>query len=481
MTLVASIKSVNTAVAKDEKPDLTIAMKEGRDQNFRLLVHKYMVKTGKKVELIIYPKDESQNTRVYTELLSGRGPDLIQGTDFAYWTLAECGALVDIAELMENDPDININDFFQNIVDPFKDEEGHLYIMPCSFLFLFVIVNHELFEKVGMSIPEEWTYESFLQTCIKYTELSEKPLNTAALNGNGDIYILRETERELVSAIDFRNKTSYLNELDNTVFECLAGLSNISKISDSYYNISPYLFFSVYMQLDNYKYFKYIIENNDCEVRNLPRSKYREGEYLFEPIYSMSINKAGNVDEAWQFLKYLLSEEVQTGTIDSYSPGDNLIWNPVNKKAAEKRIELIRKQAYEHAEYAKKGRGSFLYDTKHSPDKFMKQVDRCIELYISLRDALTTPIISDDTLKESLVFAIKQETGKNFNVTKLRNELSRIVDVYMSEEGGDLQSGYTNIYIIFSVTIGISVFTVLFSTLKRKKVKHAPSGVEKGE
>jgi ABC-type Fe3+ transport system substrate-binding protein len=52
---------------------------------------------------------------------------------------------------------------------------------------------------------------------------------------------------------------------------------------------------------------------------------------------------------AWQFLKFLLSDEIQFGDGSS----DYYIENPVNKRAADMRFEQLREQVLEQAEIIK--------------------------------------------------------------------------------------------------------------------------------
>jgi hypothetical protein len=165
-------------------------------------------------------------------------------------------------------------------------------------------------------------------------------------------------------------------------------------------------------------------------------------------------------------MKFMLSDEIQTGDMSDLYP----IENPVNQRAAEKRMALIREQTESISEEVKAGNRIII--SKHDPDDYMNQIDRYLDIYTRLRDALTTPIIGDPVLKDSILSAIENMSGRAFNADEVRAELTRIVDVYMSEEGGDIQSGYKVIYITAAVAaIGGAAVGIVVTVRKHKKAK----------
>jgi hypothetical protein len=208
-------------------------------------------------------------------------------------------------------------------------------------------------------------------------------------------------------------------------------------------------------------------------VRNYPRSEYRAGEYLFVPTWAFCINKAGNTEEAWQFLKFLLSDEVQSGTIQT----GYLFVNPVNKNAVEMRIAMIRKDAATQIDNM--GYGSA--DAKTAAMDFVTgYMNRYLEEYTKTRDALTTPVLTDPILEKSLLSAIDNMAAQKSDTSEIRAELTRIIDTYMNETGGDIRSGYKVIYIIVTaVAVGGAAATTVIAARKRKKARIQAAGVPK--
>jgi len=477
--LLSTVFVCNAAVAdtKDSEPDLTIAMKNGvyasDDTLFINLVHQYEKETGKKVEVTFYPRDEEVNTKMNIELLAGAGQDLIQGTDLPFWALAQRGVFANYSELIANDPDVDISDFYGNIINPLKDSDGNLYIMPCSFSFDIIMPNTALLEKVGLSVPEDWTLQSLIDSCVAYTALKEKPSDTYAMSWWGKDYFSEISADELITAVDFNKEIADFTNLDTGVIDYLMTLPKVSNGTlFNPYDISSYAYFmmdiglSPLMRGDTLTLF----ENDQYEARNLPRSTYKKGEYLFTPQLAFCINNAGRTEEAWLFMKFMLSNNVQTGNLNV----DYAITNPVNKAAAEARITLIRNQVSELVEKLKNGQQIETRYTrsKHSPEDYVNQISRYVSVYTDLRDALTTPIISDNVLKDSLLSSVEQMRAENYNAAKVRNELTRIVDVYMSETGGDIRSGYTVIYIALAVVaVGGATAGILVVVRIHKRAK----------
>jgi len=481
LVLLSSILNVGSSATDTtiKKPDLTIALKTQlnykssyiNDPNdaFRDLVRQYEQKTGKTVQVTFYSSEDDLNTKMNVELLSG-GPDLISGTDISYWSLARRGAFADIAELIENDPDIDMDDFFPNIIDPFKDEEGRLFIMPCSYWYQFVMINNTLMDKMGLKAPDEWTMHNVMEICAQFNASDGIPADTDSFF---DDSIYTSASDELMASIDFIKNTSYINALDDTVLKYLYEVPSVSYytywgsgLTNSNATLSHNLFLALTMDLLSLHDSAMVFSAAESyEVRNYPRSEYRAGEYLFDPSWAFCINNGGNTEDAWQFLKFLLSDKVQSGTIQS----GYLFNNPVNKNAVEKRMDRLKLAAddlIESTEFKTEA------DKAAATDYVTNYMNRYFEAYTKTRDALTTPVLTDPILEKSLLSAIENMAGKNADLTEIRAEITRIIDVYMSETGGDIQSGYIVIYIAAAVLVfGGGAAGIVVAVRKRKKAK----------
>jgi len=479
LVLLLPILAVGSAtdMAKKE-PDLTIALKPVlyatslsiKDTNgaFKELVRQYEEKTGKTVEVTFYSSDEDVNSKLNIELLAG-GPDLISGTAIPFWSLGRRGALADIAELIENDPDVDMDDFSANIIDPFKDNEGRLFIMPCSFRYQYVMINNTLMDKMGLKAPQEWTMQNLMESITQFRHSDSKPADTISeFDAHRYIYALYE----LMVSIDFAKNTSHFNELDDTIFDYIIEVppqtveySWDSLLTSSNETLSHYLYRPWVMNLSSLSESACLFSSAESyEVRNYPRSKYRVGKYLYEPTWAFCINNAGNTEEAWQFLKFLLSDEVQSGKI----PSGYIFQNPVNINAVEKRTELIKQYTADDIESMK---FKSVDDKAAAIDFVTGYMNRYFEAYTKTRNALTTPIITDPILEKSLLSTIENMAAQDADLTEVRAELTRIVDVYMSEEGGDIRSGYTVIYIAAVAAACGAVAGIVAVVRRRKKAK----------
>ena len=70
--------------------------------------------------------------KLNTEIMSGRGPDILQIDIIPWYKYAETGYLLDMQTLMEQDPDFNGEDYRMNVINALKYKNG-LYVFPISF------------------------------------------------------------------------------------------------------------------------------------------------------------------------------------------------------------------------------------------------------------------------------------------------------------------------------------------------------------
>ncbi len=479
LLLLSSGALRRNAEAAEREPNLRIAMSAGQytsyDLEFQKLIAKYERESGKKVEVKVYDSPEELTTKLNIELFAGEGPDLFLGTDLALDTLVERGSVDNYLEWMERDPEISYDDFFPNIMDPLKSADGGLYLLPISFRFNFVIPVEKNFEKAEMKLPGKWTLEEVMADCVEFT--NKTPAGKYAMAW-GDEILPRAVQNELMAAMLDPNTDAVL-KLNDVVLEYLVKPSEISSNDmlgmNGLFDISPFLYMSQEMTLDSClsAISMILFENDGTDVRNFPRTESHEGEYFYTPMFSLCMNSAGRTEEAWKLMKFLLSEEVQTGKRnDQYGVLDQsgAISNPVNIAAAAERERIIREDMAEQAELKRNGQVPVgrLPQSKHPVDEWSNRINDYLASYERLRNALTTPVLSDAALKASALQFIDEQPD-NVRASKLKGELRRMVQVYRGETAGDLEQGYTTLYWIAGGAAAVGAAAAVVTVVRKRR------------
>ena len=94
--------------------------------------------------------DDSQEQAQYimkinTELMSGKGPDILAFDILPYYMYAESGTLEDLSLFMESDIYFDINEYLSNIIENTK-YKGRQYIVPLDFAFQFITFDKNRIE-----------------------------------------------------------------------------------------------------------------------------------------------------------------------------------------------------------------------------------------------------------------------------------------------------------------------------------------------
>lgn len=95
-------------------------------------------------------------TKLITETAAGKGPDVFWDTVQYFPQLVKQGVLTDIDPLAQKD-NYDLNQFYPQVVDAYK-YEGKLYGMPADFGIAGMIYNKDLFDKAGVTLPDETTW-----------------------------------------------------------------------------------------------------------------------------------------------------------------------------------------------------------------------------------------------------------------------------------------------------------------------------------
>ncbi|MFE5321520.1 ABC transporter substrate-binding protein [Paenibacillus sp. NPDC056579] len=283
---------------------------------------------GKSREALSMADVEKYVQSVTTQVISGKGSDLILMNNLPQNKFVTKKLLVNLNDLMARDSSFARNALYANILKASQDGDG-LYVMPLSLSLETVQGNTKLLKKANISVDKNnpWSWSQFKDVAKKlkqqgdsegYYNLIMSPLlydyiedNYVQLVGQGkpnfDSDLFRNMMKEIKSIYDEGLLSEGFTSDPNKAIFKMVGITN------------PMVALTMPSDFDYYQ---------------KPSASGKKEGVPFKTMDSFGINsKSGVQAEAWEFIKFLLSEEVQA------SP--DLFGLPINKVAADKKLNEV--------------------------------------------------------------------------------------------------------------------------------------------
>ncbi|MWV42567.1 extracellular solute-binding protein [Paenibacillus sp. HJL G12] len=307
-------------------------------------------KTHPDVDIVIKPYREAQElaenqmatamtqeefekyvSTVNTEMMSGKGPDILSMTGLPIGKYAEKDLLANSYDLMKDDSDFKKDHYFQNIWKA-SENDGKLLALPIDVKLNMMLVNNKLLQQAGVAVNQPWTWDDFVNVT---EQVKKKAGDDIYANGNSEpqsyLYQLaRENYSQLVDPV------KKLAHFDSPLFrkwvEQVESMYKNEILTKESVDIDHALF-SDRAILDPTSYIMF----DDHETLKSP-SVDKNNNHLSFYSTTFGINNNSPVkQEAWSFLKFLISDEMQE------SPEMNGM--PINKTSYNKKFDDLVEQA----------------------------------------------------------------------------------------------------------------------------------------
>jgi len=249
-----------------------------------------------------------------TELLSGKGADLIDlnVSGLPVGKYVDKQALVNLSELMKQDPTFDSNSYEMNILDGAK-MRGGLYTLPLRFFLDSLMGDAKAIQQSGVSFDDStWTWEEF-------TAVGKR----LAVSG-GHTYSMGNMPPERMLNILFAdNYALVVNEEQRPAsFDADAFVGLMDQVNTMY---AEKVVTDAEVEAGDYFFASTLITSPEDYFTG-PGMFYEQGKIYRKPLAvgqkaggtfmmhkELGMNRNSNVqDEAWDFMKFLLSEEIQT-------------------------------------------------------------------------------------------------------------------------------------------------------------------------
>ncbi len=258
-------------------------------------------------------------SQLNTRIMTGNAEDIIMtGSRIPVQKYIQMGALEDLSFYMENAPEINEDAYYMNLFEAVKRSDGHMYELPLMTGVRVMAFHQALADDCGEYLPEDMTkisYEDAMNYALKLmTNTSRKNTYLAISDGKGVVMgILNDRWQEFVNEktgeVHFDTEEYiHLLELARDMEE--KGCFDIAGLD--FYNMEYY--FAMTEDYDVQAAYYHLLNSVDSQsyYHVMPLSD-KEGNVALSGYMQFGINAASpNKDLAWEFLRYMLSDEVQT-------------------------------------------------------------------------------------------------------------------------------------------------------------------------
>ena len=354
-----------------------------------------------------------------TEIMAGKGPDVLVLDGMPVKTYIEKGILQDMSDIIKGD------NYFESILNAYKSEDGQLCAVPGRFLIPMIQAagaNHTAGESfdafierkdILAGIVPKNVIESFWYSCSASWQkedgtLDESKINdflTKLKNAYGEYDGGMDDETHMVMAEENSNMIEWRN-ISVTVsgFDLV---SKKSKVSVGLFGGGEYDF----LLAVNKK-----LENGDFDL--MPG----QAEHVFVPSMIMGISsKSTQPETAEQFVSYLFSEESQ-----SFSQGGGL---PVDKAAFKSTNDGHEYEGNSGDLVSVSGEDmDNLIDYKMEP-----RTEEEMKKLTDMAEVLTTPALGDEIIKEAVIEQGEKVLKGEISPQEATDAIMQKVNIYLAE------------------------------------------------
>lgn len=362
---------------------------------------------------IAHPSEKDYQTMFNTKLMSGEAEDIIFNSFLPITKYSDMGAFEDLTPYIEGTPEMNTENYYMNVLQSARNKNGKLYIIPYMarmdiMEFNADLVNenpevkNDLENKGTVGFADAVAFNKKMVDEIKNP--SKKDWENVYLSAESEIsFATRLIKDDSDKFLDMQGKTSHFNTSEYTdLLEYVKNLKTEGYFAPDdidYYSTKVYIAGMVDYELQAALF-------DTCRKGNGTYSyplADRKNNINLNPNSCLMINSGSEHKElAWEFVKYLLSEESQ---------GLPSMWGlPVNKKSFNKVTERIyknRKKAFPEA--------GELKEYQNSLDRWMEQVNSC------------------DVMDQALISLVEEENEKYFNGEQSAEETGKLIQRKMEQ------------------------------------------------
>ena len=369
-------------------------------------------------------------TKLTTEILSGKVPDILDTDGMPIAQYGGKGILMDLWQLIDQDPELSREDLMSEVFDAMSID-GKLYYITDTFSIQSAVGNSRLVgDEIGWTLADLLDAKSMLppEATIFGEGDTKAGMLEQCLYLNLDSFIDWQTMRcdfesqEFIDLLKFANSFPLefnWEDYDYSVYE-----SEFTRLKTGKQMLARAGIYG----LETYMYYCAMFENNATFV-GFPSATGKGNVFNVNGGLAIS-SSCEHMDLAWSFVREMLLEENQTS---------EYIWDfPTNRKVFDKMVEQWMTPRYwtdpETGEQVEQPMTSYWLDentTIEITHMTQEQYDGFMELYRSCKTVRG--------YNEKIAQIIREETEMYFNGQKPVEETARMIQsrvgLYLAEQG----------------------------------------------
>lgn len=403
-------------------------------------------------------------SKVNTDLMSGGGADIYAMDVLPGYRYAKSGQLENLLPYMDADEGFNRADYQPGILDA-AQYQGGLYELPLDFMFDYLAYDDSLMTdamRQTLQGKKTFTYQELIDLALQDFEARKGTESEAQLFGmyaahlfqalfqenmkqfvdvekgtvdftGGEFVALLNTIKELeekgaLLADSSRNLLS-LDEMN--MEEVMAQMEQQEK-KRYYFKLKNYYSLLESMTGPNGQRISYGfsegLTENDVDAGMLSDA---QGNVPFSSMQSYAMNaNSTNKRTAWEFLKFLLSEEMQASSSLSFGG------LPINRAALEKQARMLIKEATaELLEARAKGAldESYILDTTPLTEEQQGYYEKFLRRVDTYSNAINTSPIRDSALEDMIFSQLSAYFSGEKSAEEIASTLQSKVEIYLNE------------------------------------------------
>ncbi|MFS0726373.1 extracellular solute-binding protein [Paenibacillus sp. 1P07SE] len=265
---------------------------------------------------------------VTTQVISGKGSDLILMNNLPQDKFVDKKLLVDLNDLIASDSSFDQDALYANILKASQDGDG-LYVMPLSFSLETAQGNSRILEKENIAVDrhEPWSWSEFKDVAKKLKQQADSE-GYYNLGMSPLLYdYIEENYPELVR----QGQANFDSELFRSMMKEIKSIYDEGLFSEGFTADAGK---AVFQMVGIFNPRAMLMMPSDFEYYLKPSASGNKEGVPFKPIDSLGINSKSDVQaEAWAFIKFLLSDEMQA------SP--DLFGLPMHKGAMDMKLNEV--------------------------------------------------------------------------------------------------------------------------------------------